>query len=145
MSFYPESSFVISLYVPDRNAEAAVSAMRATRAESILTPLVELEVVNALEQRVFRREASPAEARRSRASFEQDLDAGVFRRVALPESVFVKARAIALQTTATVGTRVIDLLHVAAALELGAGAFFSFDERQRKLAGSQRLKLNPMI
>jgi hypothetical protein len=144
LSFYPDSSFVISLYVPDENAAAAVAAMRTVRGEGLITPLAELEVTNALEQRVFRKEDSASRARRSLRWFEQDLEANVFHRVDLPESLFVRAREVALRTTSTLGTRAIDLLHVAAALELGVSAFYSFDERQRRLAKLLKLKLNPV-
>ena len=41
---------------------------------------------------------------------------------------------------ARLGTRTADLLHVAAALELGSDWFYSFDRQQRKLA--QAAKLN---
>jgi hypothetical protein len=40
------------------------------------------------------------------------------------------------------GTRTADLLHVAAALELGVDWLYSFDLQQRKLAQTLRLKLN---
>jgi predicted nucleic acid-binding protein len=70
--------------------------------------------------------------------------AGAFRMVALPESLFEVARELSERTTETLGTRAVDLLHVAAALELGAEYLYSFDERQRKLARSVRLKLNAM-
>lgn len=41
---------------------------------------------------------------------------------------------------ATEGQRMIDLLHVAAALESGAKTFVSFDQRQRMLAKASGLK-----
>jgi predicted nucleic acid-binding protein len=40
------------------------------------------------------------------------------------------------------GTRTADLLHVAAALELGVDYLYSFDQQQRKLARTVRLKMN---
>ena len=40
------------------------------------------------------------------------------------------------------GTRTSDLLHVAAALELGVDCLYTFDKQQRKLAQAVRLKLN---
>jgi predicted nucleic acid-binding protein len=46
------------------------------------------------------------------------------------------------QTTAKLGTRAADLLHVAAALELGADYLYSFDRKQRTLAQAVRLKVN---
>jgi predicted nucleic acid-binding protein len=58
------------------------------------------------------------------------------------DAFFERARQLSRQTTAKLGTRTADLLHVAAALELGADYFYSFDRQQRKLAQSVRLKLN---
>ena len=46
------------------------------------------------------------------------------------------------QTTARLGTRTADLLHVAAALELGAECLYSFDQQQRKLARAVGLKVS---
>jgi predicted nucleic acid-binding protein len=41
------------------------------------------------------------------------------------------------------GTRSLDLLHVAAALALEAKVFLSFDDRQRKAAASEGLQVKP--
>jgi len=46
------------------------------------------------------------------------------------------------QTTARLGTRTADLLHVATALELSADCLYTFDQQQRKLARTLHLKLN---
>jgi predicted nucleic acid-binding protein len=46
------------------------------------------------------------------------------------------------QTTGKPGTRDADLLHVAAALELGADYLYSFDRKQRTVAQAVRLRLN---
>ena len=56
--------------------------------------------------------------------------------------MFERARQLSQETTAKLGTRTADLLHVAAALELGADFLYSFDQQQRKLAQAVRLKLN---
>jgi len=60
----------------------------------------------------------------------------------LPQKAFERAFHLAQQTTARMGTRSADVLHVAAALELGCAALYSFDERQRKLARSVHLRVN---
>jgi hypothetical protein len=54
-----------------------------------------------------------------------------------------KARQLSDQYTPTLGTRSLDLLHVAAALVLESKIFFSFDDRQRKAAASEGLKVKP--
>jgi predicted nucleic acid-binding protein len=116
--------------------------MQASTGEFVVTTLGELEVVNAFGLRVFRKEVSAAQAQESVTDFENDLRDGVLQLRGLPDAVFERARELSRQTTAKLGTRTADLLHVAAALELGADYFYSFDRQQRKLAQSVRLKLN---
>jgi predicted nucleic acid-binding protein len=116
--------------------------MRTAEGERLVTTLGELEVVNALQLRVFRKEVSIAQAQAAMKDFEGDLRDGVFQLRSLPELVFERARELSCQSTARLGTRTADLLHVAAALELEADYLYSFDEQQRKLARTLHLKLN---
>jgi len=116
--------------------------MQASKGECFVTTLGELEVVNAFGLRVFRKEVSAAQAQESITDFEKDLRDGILQLRRLEESFFERARRLSLRTTAKVGTRTADLLHVAAALELGADFLYSFDQQQRKLAQAVRLKLN---
>ena len=139
---YADSSFLISLYSPDSNSMSSIAEMRAARGETIISDLVKLEVINALQQRVFWKQISGTEARLSLAKFEKNEADGAFRMVRIPIDALKRAGAIANRTTAALGTRTIDLLHVACALELGANWLYSFDERQRKLAHAMHLKLN---
>ena len=142
MRIYADASFVLSLYSFDANSAAAVRAMRSYAGERLITILGELEVVNALGLRIFRKEVTAVQAQSSLSNFERDLRDGVFQLRGLPDPIFDRARKLSRQTTAKLGTRTADLVHVAAALELGAECLFSFDERQRKLAQAVRLKLN---
>ena len=144
MNAYVDTSFLVSLYSADGNSAAAVQAMRAARGVLLLTTFGELEVVNALELRVFRKEVSPAQAHSSLNDFEQDLRSGIFQLKPLPDIVFGRARQLSRRTTPRLGTRTADLLHVAAALELGSDWFYSFDRQQRKLAQAAKLKVNPL-
>jgi len=116
--------------------------MRTSTGECLVTALGELEVVNAFGLRVFRKEVSVAQAQSSLIDLERDLRDGILQLRRLPEGIFERARQLSQQTTAKLGTRTVDLLHVAAALELGAGFFYSFDQAQRRLARTVRLKLN---
>jgi predicted nucleic acid-binding protein len=143
LKVYVDSSFLVSLYSPDANTGLAARTMAERGSTRLVTPLAEFEVANALQLRVFRGELDGAAVRKSLEKYELNLRQGAFRLVALPESLFAKAREIALRATANLGTRAIDVLHVAAAVEIGADTFYSFDERQRRLARAQRLKLNP--
>jgi predicted nucleic acid-binding protein len=142
LTIYADPSFVVSLYSPDANSAAAAHTMQASSGDRFLTTFGELEVVNALGLRIFRKEASAAQAQSSLIAFEKDLLDGIFQLRPLPESIFERARHLSRQITARLGARTADLLHVAAALELGADFLYTFDLDQRELACSLRLKLN---
>jgi predicted nucleic acid-binding protein len=143
LSVYVDASFLVSAYAADGNFEAAVQAMESSsRDPFVLTVFCELEVVNALELRLFRKEMTRQQLDLCLSNFDADVRGGILRLHAMPESVFHRARQLSLQTTANLGNRAGDILHVAAALELGAEGFYSFDERQRNLARSMRLRLN---
>ncbi len=142
MKIYFDTSFLISLYSPDINSGTAARAMHASKGDRLITTLGELEVVNALGLRVFRKEVSAAQAQSSLEDFEKDLRDGVLQLRRLPEQAFERARQLSRQTTTRIGTRTADLLHVAAALELGVDWLYSFDKQQRKLARAVRLKIN---
>jgi hypothetical protein len=126
----------------DVNTNSAVRLLQAVTGSSLITTFGELEFVNAISLRVFRREISPGKGESSIADFEQDLRDGIFQLKPLPDHVFQRARLLSRQTTPQLGTRTADLLHVAAALEVGAAGFYSFDVGQRKLARNVKLKLN---
>lgn len=116
--------------------------MRAAKQHVVVTTLGELEAVNAFGLRVYQNEASATEAQVSLGDFEKDLREGVLRPRPLPERVFERARYLSEQTTARLGTSATNLLHVAAALDLGVDCLYTFDKQQRKLAQAVRLKLN---
>ena len=143
MKVYADPSFVVSLYSPDANSSAAARTMQASPADRFLTTFGELEVINAMGLRAFREEISPAQAQASLVAFEKDLRDGIFQLRGLSDSVFERARQLSRQTTARLGSRTADLLHVAAALELEVHCLYTFDHHQRKLAQSLRLKLRP--
>jgi predicted nucleic acid-binding protein len=116
--------------------------MQTRAEESIVSVLAELEFINALELRIFRKEISATQGRSSVAHFEQDLRDGVFELRGLTDEVFERARQLSRQTTAKLGTRTADVIHVAAALEFRVDYLYTFDQQQKKLAQLLRLGLN---
>jgi predicted nucleic acid-binding protein len=141
LKVYADPSFIVSLYSPDANSAAASHIMQALPADRFVTTFGELEVVNAMGLRVFRKEVSPSQAHSSLSEFEKDLRDGIFQIRELTDAILGRAHQLSRQT-AKLGTRTADLLHVAAALELGADSLYTFDLHQRKLAQTLRLKLN---
>jgi predicted nucleic acid-binding protein len=142
LRIYTDTSFLVSLYTLDSNSSVAAQTMQRSSGERYITVLGELEVLNAFQLRVFRKELSAQQVRTSLRDFENDLGKGILLLRPLSEQVFERARELSHQTTARLGTRSADLLHVAAALELHADYLYSFDQQQRKLARTLGLKLN---
>ena len=142
MNIYVDSSFLVSLYIPDANSPEAELITHGSTGAFIVTDLCELEVINALSLRVFRKQAAAGDAHIALHNLDRDLQEGLLEHRRFPDGVFERAGQLSRQTTAKLGTRTADLLHVAAALELGADYLYSFDQQQRKLAQNVRLKLN---
>ncbi len=140
MSFYADTSFAVSLYLPDRHSSEAGERM-ASRPRLWLTPLHIVEWIHAIERHVFRRHISRREAQHIYAEFESDRKLGIWVETGLPESAFDACGELARHQAARLGNRTLDTLHVASALELGAERFWTFDERQAKLARATGLKL----
>jgi predicted nucleic acid-binding protein len=92
---------------------------------------------------VFRKQWTRREARLVQEQFLQHQSAGVLRIEPLRSEVWEKALALSRRHSAKLGTRTLDLLHVAAAVVLRPDAFYTFDERQKKLAKVERLRVLP--
>ena len=133
MTVYPDSSFILPLYLADAHSPDARRRM-AIRPLVYLTPFHQAEVANAMFQHVFRLQASLQEIGLAYANFERDCAAGLWVLTAQPERAFQVSAELAQRHVATLGVRTLDSLHVAAALELKADVFWTFDERQKRLA-----------
>lgn len=134
MSGYVDTSFLVSLYSPDRNSAKAARRMSDARLPLMLTPLGELELINALQLRVFRKEVARAEARAAYAAFHADVRGGILAMKPWPATVYAHALRLAQSWSAKLGTRTLDILHVASALALKADTFNTFDDRQKSIA-----------
>lgn len=139
MSAYADTSFLVSLYVLDANSGAASAQMRTTKLPVLLTAFGELEFANAISLRVFRREITPAQAKGAYSLFTKDVESGMFAIMPLPALLFKRASRLARVRTPRLGTRTIDVLHIAAALLLHADALYTFDRRQARLAKAEGL------
>jgi hypothetical protein len=108
----------------------------------MLSTLSEVEVTNALELRVFRKELSRAQVEKARSALEGDIAAGVLRIFDMDSGSFGRTKSLVLRHTASLGCRTADIIHVAAALEAKADRLFTFDQRQQELARRVKLATN---
>ena len=101
----------------------------------IFTRLHRLKFANTLELGVFRGHYTRSQADETWRDLVADIRAGRLQRTAVNwPSVFRTATNLSRQFSATIGSRSLDLLHVAAARVLGNSEFLSFDQRQSELA-----------
>ena len=142
MKAYADSGFLCSLYAPDAHTQRAVARMAR---QSLPLPFVwlhQLELRNALRLRVFRAEITPAQRDASLNAMLADRSGGMLAVVAPPlAEVMIEAERLSALYSETLGTRSLDVLHVASALVLGRSEFLTFDNRQGALASAAGLKV----
>ena len=134
-----DTSFLVSLYLTDQHSPE--SRRRIISAPSIwFTPLHNAEWTHALGQHVFRGQLSLSESQRMHARMEDHQRTGRWILLPMPEDAFDVCAELARRYGPKLGVRTLDSLHVACALELKADRFWTFDERQAKLAKAEGLK-----
>ena len=147
MNSYADTGFLMSLYGRDANSPRAVALVARHKPVFFLTEFGEVEFNNAVERLLFSRRAGAywtlSEAHAVRDRLEQHVNAGVFQLRPVPSEAWQTAIGLSRHYTAKLGTRTLDVLHVAVAMSLQPGVFFTFDRRQWKLAKAVGLRVLP--
>ena len=144
MSIYADTNVFFSLYVTDANSPRADTWRQANPVPIGFTGFHRIELRNALSLAVFQQRVTTAEALAAWQEVQQDLASGLL--VAKPDlwgKLVREAENLAEHHTPVIGTRTLDVLHVAAALVLGATEFCTLDTRQGKLAQLAGLHVQP--
>jgi predicted nucleic acid-binding protein len=108
--------------------------MARLRGVAALTPIGELELMNALALRVFRKEATASEIKRAQSQLRDHIQTGVYELEAVPPTIYERAKQISQKRKSSPGLRTLDILHVASAWLLHAEEFWTFDKRQANAA-----------
>ena len=137
---YLDTGCFVKLYYPEADSAQVIAKIQG---KSICyTPLHELEFVNALQLKIFFKNATPQQVTAARALVETDLKSGVLTAAGSDwPNLFREAVKLAEQHTGAIGCRSLDILHCAAAKVLAATEFISTDARQQKLATVMGLNL----
>jgi len=138
---YADTSFLFSLYCPDVNSTAAAAIMKGIKPPLLATDFAEFELINALNSRIFRKELRASEEHAVLLSFSKDVHIGLIRIVPVSAATLALARRLARTQTRLLGTRALDVLHVASAMALRADSFCTFDKNQAKLAVASGLRV----
>lgn len=143
MIAYADTGFLCSLYAPDAHSVRAAARMKRQELPLPFTWLHQLEFRNALRLRVFRKEITPAERDASLNAVLADLAAGVLTITVPPlAEVMTEAERLSALHSEKLGTRSLDILHVACGLVLGLPQFITFDKRQAALAKAAGLQVS---
>ena len=140
-----DTGILVKSYVFEEDSPEAIAIIEAAGDPLIFSHVHGIEIPNAIRLKRFRGEITKAEEAAAIRVLRADIDAG---RLARPEydlaEVFIRAERLSAKHSADIGSRSLDVLHVAAALQCGCVSLASFDERQRKLAGLAGLNLLPV-
>jgi predicted nucleic acid-binding protein len=137
-----DTSFLFSLYGNDAHSQRALAWIVKCSSAIVLSPLTEYEFGNALRFAEFRGLLKPGAAAQCLGLFDAALAQGrlIVETCNLADIVDEAKRLSAIHTISG-GHRGFDILHVAAALKLGATEFLTFDGNQKKLAESEGLRV----
>jgi predicted nucleic acid-binding protein len=136
-----DTSFLFSVYGNDANTSRAHGHLKKARASIVVSAYNGFELENALRLAEFRKLITSGEGERLIEQYRQDIEDG--RIVEYPcnlAETLKKAHQLSAKHTVERGNRGFDILHVAAALEMGADEFLTFDRNQSRLAQVVNLK-----
>lgn len=139
--FYADPSALLKLYLHEPESRA-MAAWRAKTARPLaVTPHGRVELINGLALASHRGFLPAPAYQAALTALDDDFEQGRYRLADLLwRAVLKRAADISRAHTPALGTRSLDVLHVASALELGLKRFVTFDERQRQLAVATGLK-----
>jgi len=141
---YADTGVLVKGYVLESDSEAAINILESLGDHLLYSHLHSIEIPNAIRLKRFRGEITKAQEIAANRAFLSDIESGVLTPCDYDlGEVFLLAERLSAKHSAIIGSRSLDLLHVAAALEAGATHFASLDTRQRKVASLNGLKILP--
>jgi len=141
MIFCCDTSFLVSLYCADAHSAAAKKYLIQNSPLLSVTAFNCFELYQALRFLEFRKVIATGKAEFLIAAFEQDLENECHSKISCNlASVLAEAQRLSACHTIKDGCRSFDILHVAAALQLRADIFLTFDLKQKSFARRQGLK-----
>jgi predicted nucleic acid-binding protein len=145
MNAYIDSALFVKAFVLEANSEETIRLLEETGEPFAYSHLHEIEIPNAIRLKRFRGEITKSQETTAIRGFLADVDSGRFERITYDlAAVFMRAESLSAKCSAEIGTRSLDLWHVAAALEAGCKTFVSYDTRQRKAAELFGLRVLPV-
>jgi hypothetical protein len=143
---YFDPGVLVKAYVAETGTPEALVLIRQVKPPIPITHLHSIEIRNALRLKCGRAEITETEMTASLRLFQVDIDAGRLERAPYElAGLFQRAESLSSKHAISTLARTLDILHVAAALEIGCKELVSFDRRQRSLASREKLKVAPRL
>ena len=132
---YVDTSVLVKLYIKEAYSRKASDWIKANNEAISKTIFHELEFTNAIQLKLFRKEMSEKQADLILGRFNEHEKQGIFYTPPINwPDVFNHSLELSNSHTKSVGSRSLDIIHVASALSMGADRFFTFDTQQSQLA-----------
>ena len=144
MTTYFDSSVIVASYVPEPGSRKARKALLAV-VSAPFTPLLDLEVRTALRRMAGSGRLTSSESASVLSLVDDDVAAGRLWKAPLDlHATVARAESLSARHAQRFLSRSLDMLHVAAALELGCTRFVTLDSRQARLAEAAGLKADDL-
>ena len=138
---YFDTSALRPLFIHEERSEKVSRYVRRHRTVIRITRFGYAELINSMACAVFREDISRAQFAAAVGDLDADLKAQRITMVDLLwRAAMDRATQLSRKRTPDLGSRMLDVLHVASALELGAKSMITYDERQVDLANIAGLK-----
>jgi len=139
---YVDTSVIVKLYIKEEYSQESSNWLKENNEAIPLTSFHELELINAVHLKQFRAEITLDETRLILSRFEEHEKSGIYYRPQLDWSaIFIHAIDLSKKHSASIGSRSLDIIHVASALSINAERFLTLDNRQTRLAALTGLKM----
>lgn len=139
---YADPSALLKLYRHEPESRA-VAAWRGTiKGPLPVTHHGRVELTNGIALAAHRGLINERACEAALAALDDDFEQGRYLLAEIPwRTVLRRAADLSQEHSRNLGTRTLDVLHVASALELGSQVFVTFDHRQQSLARTTGLKI----
>ena len=139
---YVDPSALARLYIHQAGSREMAAWRAKVQGTLAVTHHARTEIVNAICRAAFLGQLDPDGLAEALADFASDFASGHLRQAdILWRAALNGAAELSRLHTPKLGTRSLDVLHVACALELKLRHFLTFDERQQQLAAAAGLKV----
>ena len=143
---YIDTNIIVKFYFKEEHSSKVSNWIKTNNEAIPLTTLHELEFTNVVHLKRFRNEITEDKIDLIFSRFADHSKKGVFYRPPIDwPDIYRYALDLSKRHTGKIGSRSLDILHIASALSIKADRFLTLDVRQEKLASLAGLKIEDCI